>query len=187
MLSIAELGEFVDTHLTRHAFRLELLDAYEVASDGGQFGRYIAGQPAPGPDVFGPWLERLRAELAAGVTRQRVHVVTRPLSPYLRYECEWGYTATAGAGEDIRILDLTGHALPAWIPPRDFWLIDDQYVVEMHYDQAAQFGGAVVLDQTHVPAHRAARDQLVAAAEPFGPWWAALPEEHRQCWRHSAA
>lgn len=187
MLSIAELGEFIDTHLAHHAFRLELLDAYEVASDGGQFGRYVAGEPAPGPDVFGPWLDRLREERAAGITRQRVHVVTRPLSPYVRYECEWGYTATGGAGEDIRILDLTARARPAWIPSRDFWLIDDEHVVEMHYDHAAQFSGAVVLNEEHAPAYRAARDQLVVAAEPFGTWWAAHPEEHRQYWRHSAA
>ncbi len=29
-----------------------------------------------------------------------------PLSDYLRYECEWGYTYNVTAGEDVRILDL---------------------------------------------------------------------------------
>lgn len=187
MLSIAELGAYVDAHLTRSAFRLELLDAYEAASDGSQFARYVAGEAPPGPEVFGSWLDRLRRERAEGITRQRVHVVTRPLSPYLRYECEWGYTVSGGAGEDIRILDLTDRPHPGGIPARDFWLIDDVHVLDMHYDPSGQFAGAVIVPQERVPAYRAARDALVAAAEPFGPWWARHSEEHRQYWRHSAA
>ena len=48
-------------------------------------------------------MDRLRADTAADRRWRRVHVVELPLSDYLRYECEWGYTDNAAHGEDVRI------------------------------------------------------------------------------------
>ena len=42
--------------------------------------------------------------VAAGKVFQRVHVVTEPLTDYLRYELGWSYPPNVEAGEDIRIL-----------------------------------------------------------------------------------
>jgi hypothetical protein len=128
----AELGRYIDERLTRSAFRLELLDSYEVKDDGDDFARYLRGEPDPTPERKQPWLDRLRREHDAGILNQRVHVLSTPLTDSLRYECEWGYQPNADAGEDIRIVDLTEHPAPHGIVDHDFWLIDDRHAIRMH-------------------------------------------------------
>jgi hypothetical protein len=179
VLSAAELGEFIDSRLTRSVFRLELLDRYEVATDGNDFGRYLRGEPEPTPERKQPWLDHLRRERATGIRRHRVHVLSTPLSDYLRYECEWGYAPNTAAGEEVGIIDLSEQPRPEDLPDHDFWLIDDRHIVRMHYDDRGQFLGAEPLDDEQLPRYRQARDTAVTAAEPFGTWWARHPEEWR--------
>jgi len=180
MLDERGLAEFIDTHASRSRFRLETLPAYEVATDGSDFARYLAGEPAPTPERKQPWLDRLRRDTAAGLRAWRVHILTPPLSDYLRYECEWGYAPNAEAGEDIRILDLSESRLPVADLGGDFWVLDDHHVVLMRYDEHGRFVGADVASPSDVPAYRTARDVLWDAGEPFNTWWARHPEYHRQ-------
>jgi hypothetical protein len=180
MLDAAQLGAFIRSHFKDRAFRLELLDAYDVGSDGGDVARYLRGENEPDPARKEPWLTRLRAERAEGKLRQRVHVLSGPLSGYLRYECEWGYLPNVAAGEDVRILDLTERALPAALDvDHDFWLLDDQRAIRMHYDKVGRFLRAEVLPATKVAHYRAARDAALEAAEPFTSYWRRHPEYHR--------
>ncbi|MPZ86600.1 MAG: hypothetical protein GEU81_00740 [Nitriliruptorales bacterium] len=179
MLDAAELGVYIDRRLTSSAFRLEQLDWYDVESDGGDFERFMAGEEAPNPERKQPWLDRLRREAAAGILNHRVHVLTRPLSDYLRYECEWGHLPNSIAGEDIRVLDLTNRERPAGLVDHDFWLIDDEHAIRMFYDSIGRFLGAEPAPQM-LHAHRQSRDIAIAAAEPFGVWWQCHPEEWHQ-------
>jgi hypothetical protein len=180
MLDAPQLGELIRSRFTRTAFRLETLDAYDVGDDGGDAARYLAGEPEPDPERKGAWLARLRAERAAGKARQRVHILRSPLSGYLRYECEWGYLPNVAAGEDVRILDLAERSLPpAADIGHDFWLLDDQVAVRMHYDQNGMFQGAEVLPDAGLPRYRAARDAALEAAEPFTSYWRRHPQYHR--------
>lgn len=180
MLDTARLGELIRSRFTRHAFRLETLDAYDVGDDGSDVARYLRGKPEPDPERKGAWLARLRTEQAAGKTRQRVHVLRSPLSDYLRYECEWGYLPNVSAGEDVRILDLAERTRPVALDiDHDFWLLDDQVVVRMHYDERGQFLGAEVLDGAELSRYRAAKDAALAFAEPFTSYWDRHPEYHR--------
>jgi hypothetical protein len=180
MLDAAQLGELIKSRFTRDAFRLETLDAYYVASDGGDVARYLRGEREPDPARKEPWLARLRTERAEGKQRQRVHVVQGPLSGYLRYECEWGYVPNVAAGEDVRILDLSERPLPAGLTiDHDFWLIDGQHVIRMHYADDGRFLGAELLAAGELPRYRAARDAALAAAEPFTDYWGRHPEYHR--------
>ncbi|GAA1692354.1 DUF6879 family protein [Kribbella sp. NPDC056951] len=160
------------------AFRLETLDYYHVGSDGGDVARYLAGAPEPDPDRKGPWLNQLRAERAAGKLRHRVHVLRTPLSDYLRYECEWGYLPNAAAGEEIHILDLSEHPLPTEVERlEDFWLMDDETVLRMHYDELGVYLGASLAEDV-VP-YRRSRDAALAASTTFGTWWS----DHPEYWR----
>jgi len=180
MLDAPQLGEFIRSRFTRLAFRLETLDAYDVGSDGGDVARYLRGEPEPDPERKGAWLARLRDERAAGKFRQRVHVLRSPLCDYLRYECEWGYVPNVAAGEDVRILDLAERPQPVGLDiDHDFWLLDDQVVVRMHYDPAGRFTGAEILTETELPPYRTARDAALSAAEPFTSYWQRHTEYHR--------
>jgi len=184
VLTAADLGRYIDERLTRSAFRLELLDRYDVESDGADFDRFMHGEPAPTLARKRPWLDRLRAETRAGILNQRVHVLRTPLTDYLRFECEWGYAYNAGAGEDIRIIDLAEQARPAGLPDHDFWLIDGEHAIRMHYTAAGQFLGAEPAAADELPRYRRARDAALAAAAPFSTWW----RQHTEEWReHRAA
>jgi hypothetical protein len=181
-MDAATLRAFIREHFTRTAFRLETLQQYEVASDGSDFARYLAGEPEPTTERKQPWLERLRSERERGLRRSRVRLVTHPVTDYTRFECEWGYAPNVEAGEEVLILDAGEAAVSAMDVERlkqcgDFWLIDDADVVVMHYGPDGQFVGAeragdVALYQDIA---RLAR----APAEPFAAWWARHEEYHR--------
>jgi hypothetical protein len=177
MLDERALGQFIAGNFHRTAFRLETLDAYAVASDGGDFARYLAGEDAPDPARKEAWLGRLRAERQAGKTRQWVHVVRSPLSDYLRFEMEWGYLPNLGAGAQVRILDLAERARPDGLVDEDFWLLDDEATAIMHYGEAGQFLGAEIATDTG--RYRKARDAAWGHAVPFADYWAAHPQYHR--------
>jgi len=179
MLTAAELGQYIDARLSRSAFRLELLDRYDVESDGGDFARYLRGEPGPTPERKQPWLDRLAAERRAGILNHRVHVLRRPLTPYLAYECEWGYAPNVAAGEDVRILDLSERARPEGLVDHDFWLIDNMHAIRMCYAGDGRFLGAEPVDESHLPRYQQARDAALAAAELFTAWWSRHTEEWR--------
>jgi hypothetical protein len=87
---------------TTRAFRLETLDQYAVGYEEEAMRRFLAGQPVD-PGFVAAWLEQLAIATSAGRQMQRVHVVTEPLSDYLRYEMD-GYRHSVAAGENVRIL-----------------------------------------------------------------------------------
>jgi hypothetical protein len=178
LLNERELGELLDQAQT-DLFRLETLASYDVGSDGGDFARYVAGEPGPDPARKEPWLARLRADAERGLRNRRVHVLRSPVGDYLRYESEWGYLPNSGAGEDIRILDLAEVGAPHGLVAEDFWLMDNGTVVRMHYDDAGRFLGASVAPKWQLLRYRWAAGAAWHASVPFGDWWAAHPQYHR--------
>lgn len=93
-----------------------------------------------------------------------MHIVTRPLSDYLRYEFMY-YEPHARAGEDIRILDLTSRPNPG-LPDQDFWAFDDSTVVLMNYEpDGTQINRVLV--EGDVEIYREWRRIAVAESVPF--------------------
>jgi len=177
-LDDAALDAFTDDFRV-DALRYEILPAYDVASDRGELARYLAGEAGPEPETVAPWGRWVRAQLDRGAAVRRLRVVQGPLSDYLRFECEWVYTANVAAGEDIRILDLTDHDAPDGLPLSELWVLDHARAAVMDYDDAGWFLHADTVDPHGV---RELRDALAAAwdaAEPFTTWWASHPEYHR--------
>jgi hypothetical protein len=191
VMDLAQLRTWMLANFTEHPhpagrsmFRLETLDAYEVASDGNDYGRYLRGEPEPDQERKGAWLRNLEAENSRGLRRSRVHVLETPLrDPYLRYEVEWGYLPNVAAGEDVRILDLSEANLTAeerdlLLAVGDYWMLNDgEQVVLMRYDNGGQFVGAELVED---PAPFVqATETAWQHAEPVESWWARHPEEHR--------
>jgi hypothetical protein len=178
ILDSAELGAHLNSYRSR-LFRMETLPEYTVDSDGGDFQRWLAGEAEPTWDRKDRWLDTLRRERAQGRISSRVRIISEQPTDYERYSCEFGYALNAAAGEDIRILHRGEHSIPA-LDERDFWIIDDDEAVAMHYDDVGRFCGAEVLPATDLPILLLARDVAWAAAEPFPQWWARHPEFHRK-------
>ncbi|MEE1807052.1 hypothetical protein PUR32_12655 [Streptomyces sp. BE133] len=99
----------------------------------------------------------------------RVHVLTSPLTDYLRYElaaCPGNITA----GETIGILDEAEQDV-ADLPDHDFWLFDDQDVYRMHYTPEGAFIGAELLPARRLAEYQGYQDRALAEAVPLADYW----------------
>jgi hypothetical protein len=183
LLDEAAIGAWFAEHYgpdaAHTAFRLELLPAYAVDSDGDDFRRWLAGEPEPTWKRKNAWLKVLRDEHAAGLRSSRVRVISEHPTDYERYASEWGYALNAEAGEDIRVWHLADQPLPPEIMRHDFWLVGDEHVLVMHYDTHGRFEGASTPPPSHAVDYQRTRDVLWAGAEPFMSWWARHPELRR--------
>src|SRR5262245_10353766 len=78
------------------AFRLETLDQYLVDSEADAFERFKQGQPLrpPRSGTAADWDTLISGHRSAGRTMQRIHLIPKKLTPYLRFEFEWCYCFT---------------------------------------------------------------------------------------------
>ncbi|MCQ8829271.1 DUF6879 family protein [Streptomyces malaysiensis] len=113
------------------AWRLETLPAYKVPQEEEEIRAYLAGERIDPHTHSNEYTEDLKRIRRTGKSKGRVHIVTRPLSTYLRYEF-MHYRPHAWAGEDIRIMDVTDRENPLACV-QDFWIFDKKEVVLMHY------------------------------------------------------
>ncbi|WP_149184953.1 DUF6879 family protein [Streptomyces sp. TRM49041] len=116
----------------REAWRLETLPQYLMPQEREEFTAFREGTRIDPRSVSNEYTDRLRRQVAEGRSQGRVHVVTRPLSDYLRFEFSQYYAPHALAGEQIRILDVTERVNPL-AGVQDFWLFDHTDVVLMNY------------------------------------------------------
>lgn len=176
----AALGELIDS-ATRTLFRLEVRPSYDVSSDGGDFQRYMRGEPGPDPERKAAWHKVLQADLDRGVVTSRVRLIHAPPTAYELYSCEWGYAHNT-AYERIRIADLAGrpgNALLVSLP--DFWLVDGRRMAVMHYSAEGAYMGFTEAGPERLAHGLAVADAAWHLAIPFDAWWAT----HRQLWREN--
>ncbi len=149
----------------RSAFRLETLDHYAIPEEAETVAAFLRGEPLPSDLHKRPWLTMVADHCSAGRRMQRVHLVTLPLSDYLRYEFTVQGETNVRAGEDIRIAErTTAHATCT----QDFWLFDDEVVFIMRYGDDGSFHGAHQPDDSQAVAEcRRLRDLVLATAIPL--------------------
>ncbi|MGW5735712.1 MULTISPECIES: DUF6879 family protein [Streptomyces] len=115
------------------AWRLETLPQYLMPQEADEFSAFLSGSRIDPGAVSNEYTDRLRLQVTEGRVQGRVHVVSRPLSDYLRFEFHHYYKAHALAGEQIRILDVTDRPNPVE-GAQDFWMFDRSEVVLMNYE-----------------------------------------------------
>ncbi|WP_371676860.1 DUF6879 family protein [Streptomyces sp. NBC_01276] len=116
----------------QEAWRLETLPQYLMPQEAEEFAAFKAGARIDPESVSNEYTDRLARQVTEGRSQGRVHIVTRPLSDYLRFEFSQYYAPHALAGEEIRILDVTNRENPLR-GIQDFWLFDRSEVVLMNY------------------------------------------------------
>lgn len=126
------------------AFRLEAQQHYEVPGDEDRQRAFHAGEPLPPPrDELLDDLRLITELRRTGRQVGRVHVVDRPLTPYVRYELAV-YAENAAAGEDVRIADRSPYPGLAGIG-QDFALFDvqtpDASAILFDYDAGGRLRG----------------------------------------------
>ncbi|WP_059007351.1 DUF6879 family protein [Streptomyces specialis] len=148
------------------AWRLETLPVYRMPGEREMLERFLRTGRLDYPEDS-PWLARVRRFRASGRTIGRVHVLTRPLTDYLRFELA-AYAFTSAAGEDIRILDLTDRENPG-LPQQDFWMLDN-HVVEMRYDAEGRQIGRFLLDNPDLEQYRTWKHLAVHVSVPLAEY-----------------
>ncbi|WP_030542474.1 DUF6879 family protein [Streptomyces albus] len=157
------------------AFRLETLDDYGQSGNSDAYRAFLAGEPKP-EGYNAAWLKTVRRATESGKRMLRVHVLSRPLTPYLRYELGWGYLTNMAAGEEFFILDTTDRPNPLAGAP-DFWLFDGRDPVVLNYDEAGAFLGPAFRPATEASAGEVEsefttyRKVALAQSVPFTKWW----------------
>lgn len=168
--TLEQLAQEFDGLFERRVFRLEALDYYDAENEHEPYARFLAGQPVA-PAWREPWKARVRAIRESGRTMQRVHIVSEPLTDYIRFSLLHGYPANVEAGEDVRILSAA--IAPALAILRaDFWLFDDGPVALLEYDKTAGSVKRVKVysDPEYVAFFRKTRDATFGAATPLAQY-----------------
>uniref|UniRef100_UPI00315DC8C8 DUF6879 family protein n=1 Tax=Streptomyces sp. SID4919 TaxID=2690270 RepID=UPI00315DC8C8 len=75
----------------REAFRLETLDDYGKSGGVDAYRAFLAGEPQPEERKTAAWGTTVGDAVRSGKRIYRVHVLTRLLTDYLRFELSWGY------------------------------------------------------------------------------------------------
>ncbi|MEV8395146.1 MULTISPECIES: DUF6879 family protein [unclassified Streptomyces] len=167
------MGELFET-FEREAFRLETLSDYSRSGSVAAYQEFLAGRQQP-DDYNADWVTEVRHHTSSGKRVYRVHILSRPLSPYLRFELGWGYRRNMSGGEEFFILDTTDRPNPLPEAP-DFWLFDSAAAAVLSYDEAGSFLGSEVLEPERTRDFVVYRDIALAEAEPFTDWWATYGE-----------
>lgn len=121
------------------AYRLEALQWYDVSYEREPVRRFVAGDAHVTDPTKPEWVSVIRNAVSTGRRMERVHVVTEPLSEYIRYELTCSYGPNVAAGEDIRILPVRQGEWPGDLPREDYWLFDSSDLWSMTYDDAGAF------------------------------------------------
>jgi len=140
-LTNQEFGALVNG-FQRSLFRLETLDDYAVSRYDERVRAFREGRPLPPSPPKEAWLKQIAEAVAAGKRIYRVHVLSQPLSDYLRYELTV-YQENTAAGEEIYIADRTGRPSSDELDEltQDFLLIDDAILVWYRYDAGGHLLG----------------------------------------------
>lgn len=155
-------------NFTASAFRLETLDQYIVTEEWPQFQAYLAGDTSKNTRNK-EWADYISEQRRQGKTIERIHIIPRIPSDYLKFEMAWGYRYSHLAGEAIYL--AYRETVPRYLKDLrlpDFWLFDDSQCLIQRYDTAGRWLGSDILLSTEgTQILRAVRDELRQISFPF--------------------
>lgn len=139
----------------RSAWRWECQGHYAV--DEPELTLWQAGEPYEETDDDRAWADYIRGLRQAGATFERARMLTEPVTPYL----EWMFATTGRnveLGEDVRwVAERNARALG--MPTYDYYLLDNDRVAILRFDDQKVFTGGVLDDDPDtVERHRRWRD-----------------------------
>ncbi|QWF78231.1 DUF6879 family protein [Amycolatopsis sp. CA-230715] len=163
LLTREELGNLFRS-FERSAFRMEAHQTYRMPAEEEEVNLFLSGAEKPA-DFNAGWHETVRANLAAGKTMQRLKAVRRPFTDYTRFLFEWVIAGNVEAGEDYRILDLTGRESD--LPTQDFWIFDETTVVLLNFTAEGTLRDREVVDPANAAQYFRWRDAAVKESTRF--------------------
>lgn len=128
------------------AIHVETRDAYGTATELPYMAKWAAGEP---DDLawLNDWCDTIRMHVAAGRTLRRARIVSEPLSDYQRWSHSIAHPMV-DAGEDIRWIPRRLVSSIA-MPGNDYYLIDDELVIFLHYSGDGLSAGMTTSTDPH--------------------------------------
>lgn len=146
------------------AFRLETRQLYATDGETAAFAAWRESGRIPDADdpLIASWTELVRARAEDAAQIRRVHVVSKPLTTYVRFELAMQRAHSLPAGEQVRLVDAD--AYPGLAQAADFWLLDNRVGVRLIYDDAGQLTGLQRMATGEVDTARSMSDAAWAAS-----------------------
>lgn len=144
----------------KYAFRLELLQKYDVYEEKDDFNNFL--KTGKINVDLSEWSNIVKSAVLRNAVMNRVHVVRYPLSDYLRYEF-LGYKYNLDFGENIFILDSKEYNNEI---NSDFWLFDDEILLELKYDFNGKYLGYTEL-KDNIQKYIDLKNELLNKAKRF--------------------
>ncbi|HEY6424057.1 MAG TPA: hypothetical protein VIY28_12580 [Pseudonocardiaceae bacterium] len=161
-ITVIDLMRMLRTFATS-AFRLETRQAYASDEETAAFAAWQ--EHGRIPDAVDPliaaWTGMVRPRIEGGAVMRRVHVVSHPMTEYLRFELVLQRAHSIPAGEQVRVVDADLH--PDLACADDFWLLDDRVGVRLIYDESGQLIRLVRMSTGEVSTARSVRGAAWAA------------------------
>lgn len=180
-MAMNQASDFTEPFLafTRSAFRLETLPEYRVNYEEKLIADYLDGKKVSyDSEQARWWTDLVHDRTSSGKSMSRVHVVSEPLTDYLRFELGVAYPQTSQAGEEIRLIseddfddlcDEDEFDVPfnRW-GALDFWLFDDSRLFLLDYsDDGTWLGQNESFDEDDIKDAMRIRDAVMSASSPF--------------------
>lgn len=170
VISFEQFVQDFDSLFQHRVFRLETLDWYDAPNEHEPYARFLAGQPADWA-WREPWKQLVRDVRTSGRIMQRVHVVSEPVTGYIRFELLRAYPANVEAGEDVRIIDRDHAHGIGILGIGDFWLFDDNLAAILIYDADGQIERVELEDRPGPLMYlRSIRHDSLKAATPLAQY-----------------
>ena len=146
------------------AFRLETLQVYDVGYEQEAFHSFLS----TGEVITTHSQQEWNRIVGGKRSFRRVHVVTEPLTDYLRFECVSAYRASVQAGEDVRVIPTEPGFWPEGIPRFDYWLFDSEVLVRMNYESdGTMLAPELICEPEEIVRANVIRDRALYMATTF--------------------
>ncbi|MGH3886190.1 MAG: DUF6879 family protein [Pseudonocardiaceae bacterium] len=110
--------------------------------------------PDTGDPLIADWTGMVRARIEGGAVMRRVHVVSYPMTEYVRFELAMQRAHSLPVGE--RVVEADRH--PDLARAEDFWLLDDRVGVRLIYGDGGRLIRLERMNTGEVDTARCVRD-----------------------------
>jgi uncharacterized protein DUF6879 len=173
-MTLVDLMRMLRTFATS-AFRLEARQSYAVEEEDAAFAAWQEHGciPDAGDPLIASWTGTVQARVEGGAVMHRVHVVSDPMTEYVRFELAMQRAYSVPVGEQVRVVDADRH--PDLARAEDFWLLDDRVGVRLIYDDGGRLIRLARMTTGEVDTARGVRDSAWAAGTDLAEIEAAVP------------
>ena len=156
--------------LVNEWFKLEVFQDYFGEDDGPSLRAWLAGDKQKSIELMHEsadktWIADCQHKVRSGVRLIRVHIVERPLTPYLEWELEYYKQINESlCGENVYLVDKPDTA-SLDIPAGDMIVFDNKVAAINHYDSSGKMTSQDFYDNENISQFLELKSKLLKLAK----------------------